>query len=298
MEKILQELRTLNALMQRIADRYAVRIDPSVLDSCVSFAARNVSGSLLLRGIGSPDPVRFAELRGIDRIIRAVRQNTEQFLEGLPCNNALLYGPRGTGKSSVVKALLNAYRARGLRMIEMPQETLLFIEEVAEIVRTRSERYIVFCDDLSFGADETVFRRLKSVLEGGLEARPRNMLIYATSNRRHLLSEKASDNVPVIVNNELHPADTLEENLSLSDRFGLRLGFNLFGPAEYLDIVRHSAAVRGLTAAAGSLDDEAMRWAADHGSFSGRTARQFVDQTEGRLRASGAKRRRSRRGKA
>lgn len=281
----------MNSLLRRIADRYAGRIDETLLDRFAALTVRNTSEGPRLLGIGAPDPARFSELRGIDRIIAELRRNTEQFLQGLPCNNVLLYGPRGTGKSSAVKALLNAYRRQGLRMIEMPQETLRSIDEITEIVRRRREPFIIFCDDLSFGADETVFRRMKAILEGGLEARPRNMIICATSNRRHLMPEQADDNLPRLVGRELQPAETVEANLSLSDRFGLRLGFEQFGPGEYLEIVRHAAAGRKIGLPGRSLDAEAMQWAADHGSFSGRTARQFIDQTEGRLKQGARKKR-------
>lgn len=241
-------------------------------------------GVPFLRGIKATDPVRFAELQGIDRLISLLRMNTEQFLDGLPCNHVLLYGPRGTGKSSAVKALLNEYASRGLRMIEMTRESLHWLAEVGEIIRERPEKFIVFCDDLSYDEDDGSYRQLKAILEGGLEQKPANMLLCATSNRRHLMPEKVVDNLPVMEDDELHPSDTLEEKMSLSDRFGLRIGLYTFDADTYLAIVRNYARLRALKVGDDQLVAEALRWSISHGSYSGRAARQFVDDLEGRLR--------------
>jgi predicted AAA+ superfamily ATPase len=282
MDELLKELRLLNKTLQRLADAAIPSFDPGIFDSFNAFHAYSNKNSLLIRGIGDPDPVRFRELKGIDPVIRGLRDNTEQFLGGLPCNNILLYGPRGTGKSSAVKAVFNAYVDRGLRMIEMQRDTLVHILEVAEMIKKRREKFIVYCDDLSFEEDEKSYRQIKTVLEGGLETRPANMLIYATSNRRHLMPEKASDNLPVLSEGELHPADSLEEKLSLSDRFGLRFGFPHFDMDTYLLIVGNYAHLKKIGTSRRELEEKAMQWSLSHGSFSGRTARQFVDDLEGK----------------
>lgn len=284
MKEVLRELKAITQALHRLAGRFAPSVDAGVLDHYRAFRAESRNGSLLLSGISHPDPVTLRELRGIDHVLAGLRANTEQFLSGLTCNNVLLYGPRGTGKSSAVKALLNAYWRRGLKMVEIPRDSLVHIMEIAELVRSRPERFIAFCDDLSFDHDETSYRQIKTVLEGGLEAKPENMLIYATSNRRHLMPERVADNLPELVDGELQPGETVEEKLSLSDRFGLRLGMQHFDQPTYLDIVANYAALRKIPIAAYTLREQAVRWSLDHGSFSGRTARQFMDDLEGRLR--------------
>lgn len=281
---ILTQLSILNTSLQRLSDFLMPVTDPGIFGHYRAFKASSRNNRLCLRGIAEFDRVRFRELRGINEVIQQVRSNTEQFLKGLPCNNLLLYGPRGTGKSSVVKAVFNEYGDRGLRMIEMPRDTLFHLFDVAELIRERPERFILFCDDLSFEEDEGSYRQLKAVLEGGLEMKPANMLIYATSNRRHLMPEKVSDNLPVYSEGELHPSETLEEKLSLSDRFGLRLGFFHFDMETYLDIVRNYARLRKIVIDREHLKRRAIQWSLSHGSFSGRTARQFVDDLEGTLR--------------
>lgn len=283
MDELLKELRSLNKTLQRFADAMLPAQDHAILDAFRAFHAYSARDVLLLKGISNPDPIRFRELKGIDAVIQGLRANTEQFLEGFPCNNVLLYGPRGTGKSSAVKALFNAYAARGLRMIEMQRDTLVHVIEVAEMIKKRKEKFIIYCDDLSFEEDEKSYRQIKTVLEGGLETQPANMLIYATSNRRHLMPEKAVDNLPVLSDGELHPAETIEEKLSLSDRFGLRFGFPHFDADTYLAIVDNYAHIRNITTSQAEFRSKAMQWALSHGGFSGRTAKQFIDDLEGKV---------------
>jgi uncharacterized protein len=281
---LLQELKTLNKTLNRLAEAVDPVPDPSILDDFIAFRTNRKKGSLTVRGIRKFDPVRLQELRGLDDIIAGLMRNTLQFLRGVPCNNVLLYGPRGTGKSSLIKALLNAYAGEGLRLVEMQRDTLFYIFEVAEMIKERPERFILFCDDLSFDAnDEQSYRQLKSVLEGGLERRPDNMLIYATSNRRHLMPERPEDNFPVYSEGELHPSETLEEKISLSDRFGLRFGLPQFDMETYLEIVYSYTALRSIKIPQRSLKERAMQWSLSHGSYSGRTARQFIDDLEGFL---------------
>ncbi|HSB32772.1 MAG TPA: ATP-binding protein [Candidatus Sulfobium mesophilum] len=283
MDGLLKELRSLNKTLQKFADAMLPSQDGLVLDAFRAFHAYSCRDVLLLKGIRNPDPVRFHELKGIDAIIQGLKANTGQFLEGLPCNNVLLYGPRGTGKSSAVKAVFNTYAARGLRMIEMQRDTLIHMLEVADLVKKRREKFIIYCDDLSFEEDEKSYRQIKTVLEGGLETRPANMLIYATSNRRHLMPEKAVDNLPVLSDGELHPAESIEEKLSLSDRFGLRFGFPHFDTDTYLAIVDNYAHLKKIRTPRRELKERAMQWALSHGSYSGRSARQFIDDLEGKI---------------
>ncbi len=281
MDKLLKELTSLNKTLQQFADAMFPSQDVGVLDAFRAFHAYSSRGVLILKGIKSPDPIRFRELKGIDAVIQGLRANTEQFLEGLPCNNVLLYGPRGTGKSSAVKAVFNAYSNRGLRMIEMQRDTLVHVTEIAGMIKKRKEKFIIYCDDLSFEEDEKSYRQIKTVLEGGLEIRPPNMLIYATSNRRHLMPERAADNLPVLSEGELHPAESMEEKLSLSDRFGLRFGFPHFDMDTYLAIIDNYVHLKKIRTSQPELKEKAMQWALSHGSYSGRSARQFIDDLEG-----------------
>lgn len=283
MNNLLRELKTLNTTLQRLADFLLPSFDPAVFDHFKAFRAYSKNDTLRIKGIPEHDPIQLQELKGIEQIIRELKKNTEQLLKGSPCNNVLLYGPRGTGKSSAVKALLNTYGNRRLRMIEMPRDTLFHILEVAELVKNRAESFIIFCDDLSFEEDEKSYRHLKTILEGGLETRPKNMLIYATSNRRHLMPEMAGDNLPTFSGSELQPAETLEEKMALSDRFGLRFGLPHFDRETYLDIVFNYASLRKISFHHETLKQKAMQWSLSHGSYSGRTARQFIDDLEGQL---------------
>lgn len=283
MDKLLKQITLLNKNLERIADSLSPSFDASVLDRFRAFKCSSRNEQLMLKGIAAPDPITFAEIIGIDELIDELRENTEQFLDGLPCNNALLYGPRGTGKSSIVKALLNAYANRGLRMIEMPRDALSQILDMADIIRSRPEKFIIFCDDLTFEEEERSYRHIKTVLEGGLETRPSNMLIYATSNRRHLMPETIGENQRD-PGSELHPEEAVEEKISLSDRFGLRLGFQHFDFDTYFDIVRNYAKIRKLRVDRDELRRLSMQWSISNGSFSGRTARQFMDSLEGMLK--------------
>ncbi|NOX20319.1 MAG: ATP-binding protein [Nitrospirae bacterium] len=284
-DKLLEELQKLNSTIERIARALVPEPDPSVLDHYIAFRAENRADRLYLKGIKNPDPITFSELFGIDYVVERLRKNTLQFLKGLPCNHVLLYGPRGVGKSSCIKALLNEYSGKGLRIIEIHKKDLLLLPELLEILQDRKERYILFCDDLSFDKEDRSFRQLKALLEGGLQAHPDNILMYATSNRRHLMPEYMKDNLPVEdENGEVHPSETLEEKISLSDRFGLRIGFKQFGPDTYLNIVKNYIDLRGIKVSYKELTSRAMQWALEHGSYSGRTARQFVDNLEGELK--------------
>jgi predicted AAA+ superfamily ATPase len=245
-------------------------------------AFRWVSRHEHLEGIDEPDPVRLEELIGYQSQRQEVVANTEKFLAGLPANNILLYGDRGTGKSSTVKALLNRYRAKGLRLIEVSKSALGDYPLIIRKLRGKPQRFILFVDDLSFEDSEVEYKELKAVLEGGLEVRPANVLIYATSNRRHLIREHFSDRGPTgDGDGDLRAGDTIQEKLSLSDRFGIMVLFGMPDRSLYLDIVRGLAEQRGLAIPGPELEKKALLWETWHNGRSGRTARQFIDDLSG-----------------
>lgn len=227
-----------------------------------------------LRPVRRLDPVRLDDLLGIDSQKAELMRNTEALLAGRPAHNALLWGSRGTGKSSLIKALLNAYAPAGLRLIEMDQDDLADLPEVVDDLCALPQRFIIFCDDLSFETEETAYKHLKSLLEGSIELPPDNVLVYATSNRRHLVAEPCADNRGVeLLDGELHYGDAVEERLSLADRFGLWLSFYPNSQQQYLAIIDHLFAdFRGDRAA---LHRSACQFALARASRSGRTARQF-----------------------
>ena len=228
------------------------------------------------------DDQRFENLIGYEKERNIILANTEQFLAGLPANHVLLYGARGTGKSSSVKALLPRFADQGLRLVEVMKHELADFPVIVELLRNRPEKFILFVDDLSFEADESSYKDLKALLEGSLEARPRNLLIYATSNRRHLIKEQFSDNA-ALGNDEVNAWDTVEEKLSLSDRFGLIITFMTPNQQQYLAIVSGLAEQAGLNVEPEELRRRALRWELSHSGRSGRTARQFIDQLTGEL---------------
>lgn len=230
--------------------------------------------------VAYPDSIRLKSLKGYEIPRGLVHDNTVSFLKGLTCNNCLLYGDRGTGKSSTVKALLNEYCSKGLRMVEMPKESLCDFPKLVERIAQVPLRFIIFIDDLSFSKQDDSFAALKAVLEGGLAARPENALIYATSNRRHLLRECFSDRE----GDEIHRSDTIQESLSLADRFGLSVNFSVPGKAEYLDIVRALAQERRLKIEMETLESGAERWALERGGRSPRCAKQYISMVESRIK--------------
>src|SRR3990167_7796058 len=226
-----------------------------------------------LKPVKHLDPVTLDHLLGIERQKALVVANTERFLRGEPANNMLLWGARGTGKSSLIKALLNHYAKDGLRVIQIDKEDLVQLLDIVDDVRDRDERFIVFCDDLSFEEGERGYKALKSVLEGSIELPPENVRIYATSNRRHLLPESIRDNVASKVRDtEILYADAIEEKISLSDRFGLWLSFYPIDQEQYLAMV--DALFGGVTDRT-VLHLEAIRFATSKGGRSGRAAQQF-----------------------
>ena len=226
--------------------------------------------------------IRLADLRGIDPQIERVEQNTRQFLEGKPANNVLLTGARGTGKSSIVKGLLNKYAKQGLRLIEVEKNDLVDLPQIVDQVALRKERFLLFCDDLSFHGAEDGYIALKVALDGSVSTTSENLLIYATSNRRHLMPEYMAENLETkYIGDEIHPGETVEEKISLSERFGLWITFYPFDQDEYLDIVAHWLKAFGVAADAKSKE-EALQWSLQRGSRSGRVAYQFARDWAGR----------------
>jgi predicted AAA+ superfamily ATPase len=231
-----------------------------------------------LQAVLEPDPVRLAELIAYEREREPLLRNTERFLAALPAHNALLYGLPGTGKSSTVKALLNEYADRGLRLVEVAKEDLGALPRVLEILRGRGPRFVLFVDDLSFEEHEVEYKSLKALLEGSVEVQPENVRVYATSNRRNLVRERFSER-----EDDVHARDTMEERLSLAARFGLRVTFPTPDQQRYLEIVTGLARQRGIKIAEGELIERAILWDRWHAGRSGRTARQFVDELEAEL---------------
>lgn len=225
-----------------------------------------------MQAVRHPDPIRLSDLKGYEYQHETANANTLAFLNGLPANNILFYGDRGTGKSSTVKALLNEYAGRGLRMIEVPKAYLHELPDLTDRLAALPMRFILFIDDLSFAGDDDNFAALKAVLEGGLAARPDNVLLYATSNRRHLLRESFDDRE----GSDLHHADTIQEAVSLSDRFGITLTYLLPDKERFLQIVEQLAADSGLAFPREELRRLAEQWALERGARSPRYARQFI----------------------
>ena len=230
-------------------------------------------------------PIRLEDLRHIDEQKDTIDRNTRQFVRGLPANNVLLTGARGTGKSSLIRACLHTYADQGLRLIEVDKADMVDLPDIVEVVSQRSEKFIVFCDDLSFEEGEPGYKALKSILDGSVAATTPNVLVYVTSNRRHLLPEYMKDNLSYAPSEdgEIHPGEVVEEKISLSERFGLWVSFYPFSQDEYLTIVAQWLASFGVAVAAiEAARPEALVWALERGSRSGRVAYQFARDYAGR----------------
>ena len=241
-----------------------------------------------LSPVSKVNRVEMELLRGIDRVRDQLNDNTERFARGLPANNALLWGARGMGKSSLVKAAHAAAIAKlaseagvwPLKLVEIHREDIESLPALMALMRDAECRFIVFCDDLSFDANDTSYKSLKAVLEGGIEGRPDNVIFYATSNRRHLLPRDMMDNER---GTAINPGEAIEEKVSLSDRFGLWLGFHKCSQDEYLEMVSGYAAHYGIQIDTAKLEHESLEWATTRGSRSGRTAFQYIQDLAGRL---------------
>ncbi len=265
--------------LERMAPPASHKPDFSVADAFIWSAAAKK-----LEPVARVNRVEMFLLKGIDRMRDTLQENTERFAKGLPANNALLWGSRGMGKSSLVKAVhadVNARIAKGaLKLVEIHREDIESLPALMMLLRDAKERFIVFCDDLSFDGDDTSYKSLKAVLEGGIEGRPDNVILYATSNRRHLLAREMVENER---STAINPGEAVEEKVSLSDRFGLWLGFHKCSQDEYLEMVDGYAKHFKIPVEPEQLRREALEWATTRGSRSGRVAWQFVQDLAGRL---------------
>jgi uncharacterized protein len=267
-------------LMARIESVLPQPLGAPDWSASVAFRYRKRSnGHGVLEPVRHVAHMRLADLQEIDGQKEKIARNTLQFVQGLPANNVLLTGARGTGKSSLVKACLNEYAAQGLRLIEVDKADLVDLPDLVDVVADRPERFVVFCDDLSFEDGEPGYKALKSILDGSVSAAGHNVLIYATSNRRHLLPEYMKENLSYThtADGEVHPGEGVEEKISLSERFGLWVSFYPFSQDEYLTIVAQWLASFGVSAQAiEAARPAALVWALERGSRSGRVAYQFA----------------------
>jgi len=279
--KFLQHAQALLERVERLLPPDLIAPDYSAFNA---FRWRRRNGRGFFQPVAHPHRIRLQDLCGVERQKNLIAQNTLQFVRGLPANNVLLTGARGTGKSSLVKAVLNEYSDQGLRLIEVDKQDLMDLPSIIDSVAAQRQRFIVFSDDLSFAADEPGYTSLKAVLDGSVAATPDNVLLYATSNRRHLMPEYMQENLETkYLGDEIHPGESVEEKISLSERFGLWISFYPFDQDEYLAIVRYWLGQYGVT----SVDDaqtrqEALQWALQRGSRSGRVAWQFARDWAGR----------------
>jgi hypothetical protein len=286
----------MNDAVNRLIDRAEVllaRIEsvlphpPAAPDwqAAVAFRYRRRGSSAVLEPVRHVSAIRLGDLKEIDRQMERLRRNTEQFVAGRPANNVLLTGARGTGKSSLIKACLNEYASQGLRLIEVDKADLVDLPDLVDLVASRPERFVVFCDDLSFDEGEPGYKALKSVLDGSVAATSENLLIYATSNRRHLLPEYMKENLTYqhTEDGEVHPGEVVEEKISLSERFGLWLSFYPFSQDEYLAIVAQWLRAFGVAESQiPPAQKESLVWSLERGSRSGRVAWQFARDFAGR----------------
>jgi len=272
-------------LLERLEHLLPARPAAPDWTASTAFRWRRRGNAAGLQAIPHPHSIRLADLQDIDDKKARIVANTRQFLNGKRANNVLLTGARGTGKSSLVKALLTEFAAEGLRLIEVDKDDLIDLPDIVELVEGRPERFILFTDDLSFEDGEPAYKALKSVLDGSVAAVPDNVLIYATSNRRHLMPEYFSENAATKhKDGEVHPAEAVEEKISLSERFGLWISFYPFSQDEYLAVVRHWLGEFGVPAEAiPDARGEALQWALLRGSRSGRVAWQFARDYAGRF---------------
>jgi len=242
------------------------------------------SAKKALEGVEHPDPIRLEDLVGYDEQRKPLLENIQAFVSGKPANNVLIYGERGTGKSSTVKALLNAYQRQGLRLVEIHSSDLKDFPVLLKTLRGRQEKFVLFVDDLSFEENETQYKSLKALLEGSAEAAPRNVILIATSNRRHLIPEYFNEREEgVRKDGEVHGQDSVEEKLSLSDRFGLVVSFYSPDQETYLRIVDSWAKFEGIRMPAPELHARALQWEKANNVRSGRTARQFINDLKGKI---------------
>lgn len=284
--RLLDRLERVLDLAEQWLERHTgARLRPEIAARHHAFRWDARGGPGRLVPVAEPHAFELDDLIGVERPVAELVRNTEQLLRGLPANHVLLFGERGTGKSSAVKGLLTRFADRGLRVVEVTKQDLIHLPEVIAALRGLPYRFLVFCDDLSFDEGEPGMRELKAALEGSIEATPPNVRIVATSNRRHLIPQRLRDNreARLDADSELHLGEALEEKLALADRFGLVLGFYGFPQPTYLRIVERYAAKAGIALPEAELHAQALRFALDRSSRSGRVAKQFVDDLAGRL---------------
>ena len=287
MKELEQFLQRAEAVLARVEKLLPAPIADVDWSASVAFRWRVPrDGRGYLQPVKNPASIRFDDLQNIGPQKEAIEQNTRQFVTGKPANNVLLTGARGTGKSSLIKACLAQFASQGLRLIEVDKEHLADLPDIVDMVAQRPERFVIFCDDLSFEEGEGGYKALKAALDGSVAAAGDNVLIYATSNRRHLMPEFMRENLDTRYQDdgEIHPGETVEEKVSLSERFGLWLSFQPFRQDDYLGIVGHWLRHYGLTDA--QIDQartEALHFALKRGSRSGRVALQFARDHAGRL---------------
>lgn len=284
MDQIEQVLAQAERLLQRLEALVPPARPELRWNEAIAFRWRHAIGGGYLEPVRHPHSIRLERLRNIEQQMAEIDRNTRQFLAGLPANNVLLWGSRGTGKSSLIKALLNEYAEQGLREIQVEGHDLVDLSQIVEHIQDRAEKFILFCDDLSFEADDPSYKALKAALDGSLAATPDNLLIYATSNRRHLLPEYMSENEAARnIGGEIHHGEAVEEKISLSERFGLWLSFYPFNQEDYLDICFSWLAELGVSVGEpDAVRQAALRFALGRGSRSGRVAWQFARDWAGR----------------
>lgn len=289
MSELMNEfLQRANQLLERVEPLLPKPVEPVDWDKVYAASWQREGNSSFFRTIELNSDIKLADLLGVDRQREQLLRNTQQFMRGYPANHALLWGARGTGKSSIVRALLAEYAAQGLRLIEVERNDLADLPLIVDSLAELPQHFIVFCDDLSFEAGEGDYRILKTVLDGSLERAPDNVLLYATSNRRHLLPEHHSDNQNWQRGDggELHPSEAVEDKIALSDRFGLWLSFYPFNQEHYLNVVQHWIAEYAKPAQlqwqfTDELAKQAISWAQARGNRNGRCAAQFAKQWVG-----------------
>lgn len=272
-----------HTLVERLLDYYPDK-NADFDDSAIAYRWKSQGHNAYLQAISDISDVSLNDLLCIDNQKQLLISNTEQFLNKLPANNALLWGPRGTGKSSLIKALLNEYHQDGLRVIEVDKHDLIDLAQIVELLKVHEYYYILFCDDLSFDEHDNSYKSLKVALDGSLSKTPENILIYATSNRRHIVPEYMHENQQgTVIGEELHLSDSTEEKISLSERFGLWLSFHPFNQQQYLEIIDYC--LQGFemqkTTEDSTTRTHALRWATERGSRSGRVAMQFAKYWSG-----------------
>ncbi|HTS83584.1 MAG TPA: ATP-binding protein [Usitatibacter sp.] len=274
--------------VERLIERFERLLPPAAAEpdwKATAFRWRRHARGGYLEAVRHPHSIRFADLKDVDEQKRRLRDNTAQFVAGRPANNVLLTGARGTGKSSLVKAALAEFAPKGLRLIEVDKRDLVDLPDIVDLVGDRKERFVIFCDDLSFEANDPGFKSLKVALDGSIAGSADNVLIYATSNRRHLMPEFMGENLEAKhIDGEIHPGETTEEKISLSERFGVWLSFYPFDQEQYLEIADHWVGALGGRANEDSRK-AALVWALERGSRSGRVAWQFARDWVGKKSA-------------